>query len=180
MSTVAIVLDTSTIFRGAVDIIEDGIVRNLESIDRIFYFTTHSVISEIKSKKSEVLVLTIMHKITVLEPSRRALVHIKKVASETGDISKLSETDIDVLALALDLMEKYERVIVASEDYAVQNLCLFLGISIISIRKKIRYIVEKRKKCKNCSTIYISALEECPSCGSSDFTWIIKKRKWKK
>lgn len=179
MSTVAVVLDTSTIFRGSVEIIEGGDVKNFGNVDKVFYFTTYSVISEIRSKKNEALLLSVMHKITVLEPSKKAVACVKKAVSETGDTS-LSETDISVLALALDLMEKYGRVAVASEDYAVQNLCLFLGIEIISIRRKIKYFVERRKKCMNCSTIYASTLKECPNCGSANFTWIIKRRRWKK
>lgn len=167
------------IFRGAIDIIEDRTVKNFGNVDKVFYFTTYSVIGEVKSKKNEALLLSVIHKITILEPSKKAVARVKKAVSETGDIS-LSETDVSVLALALDLVEKYDRVVIASEDYAVQNLCLFLGIEIISIRRKIKYFVERHKKCGNCSTVYASILKECPNCGSVNFTWIIKRRRWRK
>jgi UPF0271 protein len=53
---------------------------------------------------------------------------VKAVAERTGDISKLSDTDVKVLALAKQL----DRAIV-SDDYSVQNVAGHAGIKAVSV-----------------------------------------------
>ncbi len=54
-----------------------------------------------------------------------ALQKARQAASETGDLSVLSPADLDVLAKALEY-----GATVATDDYAVQNVALHLGLKI--------------------------------------------------
>ncbi|HPW73145.1 MAG TPA: hypothetical protein PKZ03_04460, partial [Methanothrix sp.] len=58
-------------------------------------------------------------------PSSMALKAARGAAEETGDIRSLSAADLEVLAKALEL-----RATLATDDYALQNVALHLGLKI--------------------------------------------------
>ncbi|MGB4678689.1 NOB1 family endonuclease, partial [Methanothrix sp.] len=93
-------------------------------------------------------------------PSSMALKAARGAAEETGDIRSLSAADLEVLAKALEL-----RATLATDDYALQNVALHLGLKIEPIgqpriKKKRKYI----QRCQGCGRRFEG--EACPDCGT--------------
>src|SRR4030042_5690148 len=81
-----VVLDTSAIIY----------LNDFRKFDEII--TVQEVVEEVKDKVSSMKLSGLRFK--VVEPSKEEIDEIKKIAKETGDLEKLSITDIKVLALA--------------------------------------------------------------------------------
>ena len=101
----------------------------------------------------------------VEEASSKSVEKVKKAARRTGDIHKLSDTDIKVLAKALDEIEKGNDVVLVTDDYAIQNVAMSLGIRFDGIlhrgiSKEFKWV----KVCRGCGRKIES--EICPVCGS--------------
>lgn len=98
----------------------------------------------------------------VVSPSSSSIEIAVKASKKTGDFEVLSETDIQVIALAIDLKAK-----VITDDYAIQNVLSFLGLEFES--GEMEGIKEKRKwkwKCTGCGRYFRHYYAECPVCGS--------------
>lgn len=102
-------------------------------------------------------------------PSKNAVDIVKKTATETGDDQRLSVADIEIVALALDIMEKPNKeVIILSDDYSIQNLASTLniryqGVLQKGITKKFKWI----SRCPGCGKKFNEQTKICPICGSS-------------
>ena len=108
--------------------------------------------------------------LTVLSPQAESVEKVREAAESTGDIYRLSETDIDVLALALEL-----NAIILTDDYSIQNLARILDIKYQEgAESGIQEIFEWNYKCTGCSRTYENEPPECPVCGS-DIKMIRKK-----
>jgi UPF0271 protein len=57
-----------------------------------------------------------------------------EVAKRFGLLNKLSKTDIDVIALALQLKEQGYSVTVLTDDYDIQNILQRIGIDFTSVK----------------------------------------------
>lgn len=94
-------------------------------------------------------------------PSREALREAVRAAEDTGDIDVLSSADLEVLAKALE----YEAIL-ATDDYAVQNVALHLGLRIETIAQPaIRRRLKRTKRCSACAQVFSG--EACPDCGTA-------------
>jgi UPF0271 protein len=98
--------------------------------------------------------------VRVESPSADSLKRARSAAKATGDILVLSQTDIDVLAKAIEY-----GATLATDDYAMQNVALHLGLRVepVSqplIRKKMRRI----QRCRACGRAFDG--EACPDCGT--------------
>jgi len=127
-------------------------------------FITPEIIDEVKkgfpSRKMEYFLES--GQLSVASPSPETLKFIREKAEETGDIGRLSETDISILALALDL-----SAAIITDDYSVQNLADLLDISYITLNEQgIRRIWKWAYRCKGCGRIFYKEYKECPVCGS--------------
>jgi UPF0271 protein len=104
----------------------------------------------------------------VLKPSPDALEEIEKSSYKTGDVSRLSKADKEVLALALELERKKDlSVVILSDDYSIQNLAKELNLayqpmSQRGIKEKFEWIY----KCTGCKRRFKKRYNECPYCGS--------------
>ena len=98
----------------------------------------------------------------------------KKVMTKAGitrESEELSETDIDILAKALEYSEREETVLV-TDDFAVQNTAIHLGIKVIPAgQRKIKDVLIWEKQCIGCKRRFPEG-DECPVCGSQ-----MKKRR---
>jgi UPF0271 protein len=125
--------------------------------------TTPSVISEIHSERSAIVdSLLESGALEVEEPSEKSIKKVRETARKIGELKKLSKTDIEVLAMALDV-----GGVIYSDDFHVQNVAAFLGIPYHGVTEEIK---EKRvwvKRCTRCGAEYPPTYEgtHCPKCG---------------
>ncbi|MDP3103349.1 MAG: NOB1 family endonuclease, partial [Candidatus Methanoperedens sp.] len=90
---------------------------------------------------------------------------VKTKAGITRDSEELSDTDIDILAKALEYSEREETVLV-TDDFAVQNTALQLGIKVMPAgQRKIKDVLIWEKQCIGCKRRFPQG-DECPVCGS--------------
>ncbi|MFX0093683.1 MAG: hypothetical protein ACFFBD_18165, partial [Candidatus Hodarchaeota archaeon] len=97
----------------------------------IRYVISHSVFEELTTRLTQYRfqVLEEKHLITYLEPSSEALNEALTAAGKVGSLQSLSQADIDVIALAIDLKSSTKkRLIVVTNDFSIQNVCSFLNI----------------------------------------------------
>ena len=93
-------------------------------------------------------------------PSRDALARARAGAERTGDAAVLSEVDLEILAKALELSAR-----LATDDYALQNAALHLGLQVEPIAMpRIRRIAKRTCRCPGCGRPLEG--EECPVCGT--------------
>jgi UPF0271 protein len=108
-----------------------------------------------------------LNNIKILDPLHEDVEEIKKVATATGDLDKLSRTDIKVLALA-----KGNGFAIVSDDRNIQNVAEKIGLEYIAVfGEKIKKLVTWKKFCRNCLE-YFDA-DSCPICG--DKLWRVMK-----
>ena len=95
-------------------------------------------------------------------PSPQAMEAVRKAASRTGDDARLSPTDIEVLALALDLKAE-----LLTDDYSIQNLARVMGVRYRGVgMKEIREVVRWKYRCTGCRKEWDENHPDCPICGS--------------
>ncbi len=128
-------------------ILDAGAMINSDSIetDEEIY-TTNSVINELKDLKSSSLadVARLQSDLKVLNPKQKYLERVKKKAKDIGSLNHLSDTDIEVLALAL---EKESKIV--TDDYTVQNLAAHLDLEYQGI---MRGEIKNKRKFKRSSS----------------------------
>jgi UPF0271 protein len=149
------VLDSSALFYGKdvpagfECVITPGVVRELE-----------------KEEMGERLELLLATRIRVVSPSERSVKKVAEKAKETGDVRRLSRTDVEVVALALEL--GYELI---SDDYSVQNVARVLGVPCRGMEQRgIREVFRWQAKCKGCGKVFDADVHECDVCGSETRT----------
>ena len=96
----------------------------------------------------------------VESPTTIALKAARDAAEQTGDIRSLSAADLEVLAKALEY-----NATLATDDYALQNVALHLGLKIEPIgqpriKKERKYV----QRCQGCGQRFEG--EACPDCGT--------------
>jgi len=108
-------------------------------------------------------------RLKIREPSIHALKKAKAVSKEVGDLLSLSEADIKIIALAVELREEGYKPVIITDDYSIQNVARKLSVkyeTIIThgIHYQLRWILYcpacRRKyppdykfgKCENCGT----------------------------
>lgn len=132
--------------------------------DNEFLIVPERLLRELKSfeSKSILSLLEAEGKLSQATPSSAALEKIIEISKKSGDYGSLSQTDLQVLALALD----YPDSIIYSDDNAIQNVSVFLGIQVISQHFKIKQKREYFWKCTVCGSKYSQKVEVCLDCGS--------------
>lgn len=141
-----VVLDTSAIIY----------LNDFRNFDEMF--TVQEVVEEVKDRISSMKLSGL--RLKVAEPSKKTVDEIKDAAEETGDLKKLSATDIKVLALAKEI-----GGVVISDDRNVQNVAEKIGMKCISaFSKKITRLITWKNYCKSCKRYFDK--EVCPVCGS--------------
>lgn len=143
---------------------------NLLPKSKIDMYTTESAVNEVldyESRKSLVDIVDLGY-LKVTTPGQRSIEVVLEKALEIGSIHKLSHTDIEIAALALELSYNYPRVVVITDDYELQNLLLYMGIGFRALRT--RGISELRVFSAYCPVCrYVPGKpgeEKCPLCGS--------------
>ena len=156
------VLDTSAILNMFPLQLEPGTQQDIQ------YITSHKVLDEVMEGRERTYIEATIEQgqLEIHSPSKKSIEKIKMAARRTGDLEKLSEADIDVLALALGFKsESKKNVDIITDDYAIQNVADYLGIKVQPIAfPKIRKQIRWKKKCPNCGKKYKLEEYECPIC----------------
>ncbi|WP_254546063.1 NOB1 family endonuclease [Halomarina pelagica] len=95
-------------------------------------------------------------------PSDTSLDRVRRAATESGDREVLSETDVSLVAAALDL-----DATLVTDDYAMQNVASRLDVPVESIERE--GITEERAwrfQCTGCGRTFDDDADRCPICGS--------------
>ncbi len=97
----------------------------------------------------------------IVTPPGTVIEMIKKQAKKTGDFLRLSEADIEVLALAYHL-----NAVILTDDYTIQNLARSLNIGYKGVaQKEIEKEYRWAYRCKKCKRWFDEPVEECFICG---------------
>ena len=100
--------------------------------------------------------------VRVLEPGAAARERVRVASGATGDAPRLSPTDRELLALALELGGT-----LVTDDYSIQNLARSLGIPYEAVLMPgIREAWRWSYRCTGCGRTWPEWRAECPTCGS--------------
>ncbi len=129
-------------------------------------YTTSSVLDEMRpgGRMRRKLDFYLETKIKVREAAPQAIAKVMECAARTGDEARISETDAQVLALALDIGGE---AVILTDDYSIQNLAKTLGVKYASMQMKgIKSVFRWEYVCSGCRRKYENPVETCPECGS--------------
>ena len=142
-------------------------------VESTLLITVPSVVNELKSSEAAMRFdLAREDGARVEVPLPRMIDEVLGMAEHTRDMEELSTTDIEVLAKAL---ERKDDATLLTDDYAVQNVAVMLGIDVKPVvQKKIRDILVWEKQCVGCRKRFDEG-DICPICGSE-----LKKRRKRK
>ncbi len=125
--------------------------------------TVPSVVDELMDENSR----TTMELMNVrIEPPLKIFINeVRAKALMTKDSEELSRADIDILAKALEYSKCGETILV-TDDFAVQNTAIQLGIDVMPAgQRKIKDVLLWEKKCIGCKRRFPEG-DVCPVCGS--------------
>jgi UPF0271 protein len=94
-------------------------------------------------------------KLRILEPSSHYQRMAKEKSKEAGDINFLSEVDMDVLALAMQLKEEGAQTTIVTDDYSIQNVAQKINIEFAPLTTLgIRFYLQWQRYCPACRKKY--------------------------
>ena len=105
----------------------------------------------------------------VRTPRHSSLQEVREASRKVGDVRYLSEADLQVLALALELKRGGSHPLIVTDDYSIQNVANQVGVDFASlmtygIRFRFNWIIY----CPACHRKYSSdyRLKACEVCGT--------------
>lgn len=97
----------------------------------------------------------------VLRPIPSSIARVRDAASGTGDLEKLSATDIEVIAVALEIGGT-----IVTDDFAIENVASKLGLKFSGADlKPISGEIKWQFRCSGCGRRFSRHVKECPVCG---------------
>jgi endoribonuclease Nob1 len=108
-------------------------------------------------------------KVHIVMPSQPFLDQAKACATSLGDSFFLSETDKQVLALALEVKARGDIPQIVTDDYSIQNVATKLGIEFFSLATfGIKRVLSWIRYCPACHRTYPANFKEteCLVCGT--------------
>jgi len=116
------------------------------------------VVAELKDIRTKSLLSIFEARVESPSPQvRKAAEH---AATQTGDLKALSSADLDVLAKALE-----HRAVLATDDYALQNVALHIGLKIEPIgQPRIKRMIKHVQRCQGCGRKFEG--DVCADCGT--------------
>ncbi|RLF22455.1 MAG: DNA-binding protein [Thermoprotei archaeon] len=152
------VLDATAVLCGGLEVLREKLC-----------YTVPEVLEEVKTTRHRAHLEAFMDLglLKVSTPPGSYVNRALEAAKRTGDYERLSKTDLQVIALALQLSEERgESVELVSDDYAVQNVASHLGVKYRSLKvRPIKLRVKWAYKCTACGSIQQEYVEVCPICG---------------
>jgi UPF0271 protein len=124
-------------------------------------------------------IATESRKLKVRVPKKFFLDRVKESAAFVGDAFFLSETDLQVLALALELKTNGYSPLIATDDYSIQNVANQIGMKFTSLATfGIRFRLHWVRYCPACHKKYPAEYKSnnCEVCGTELRRKSVKKR----
>jgi len=126
--------------------------------------TTSHVYNEIKHIKKDhdaVQILIETRRLKISDPEHKFIITVNDAAKKSGDFPNLSQEDVSIIALSLQLNAE-----LITDDFAVSNVAKNLSIKVIPIMTSgIKKIVTWVYYCPGCKTDF-SETRNCPNCGN--------------
>ena len=98
----------------------------------------------------------------IREPNIDSIENIRKNSEETGDLGVLSNIDLKILALAYEM-----HGIIVSDDFAIQNVALHMGLEFTSCSgNEIKELRKWKYRCSACRSEALQKMDSCSVCGS--------------
>jgi len=145
-------------------------------------YTVSAVVDEVRDRSAKIRIQTAIELgvLKVVQPTEGSRKKVINQSTLLGDIGKVSTTDIDVLALTLDLIASGRRCSLVTDDYAVQNIAHQMGIPFKPLATRgIRYQFLWRLYCPACGRSYPSSFRDnvCSVCGTPLRRRVSRKRR---
>ena len=127
-------------------------------------FTTPLIFEEIKHIKKEQGVINALiesNRLKIIEPEREFVVRVQQKASQTGDIQSLSDEDVSIIALCLQLSGE-----LVTDDFAISNVAKHLNLKVNPVMTSgIAKVKDWIYFCSGCHKTF-SGISHCPICGN--------------
>jgi endoribonuclease Nob1 len=125
-------------------------------------YTVPSVLAELRRHEfTPTLEAFLATHVRVFSPDPGVVAKIRSASERTGDDPRISPTDRDLLALALEL-----GATLITDDYSIQNVAQSLGIPYeAALAPGIREQWQWSYRCTACGATWPEWHEECPTCG---------------
>ena len=108
-------------------------------------------------------------KLKIMMPSEEYLNKVKESAKKVGDAFFLSETDLQILALASELKAKEYTPQIITDDYSIQNVATQIGIEFVALATfGISRLLKWIRYCPACHRQYPADYKSttCKVCGT--------------
>lgn len=122
-------------------------------------------------------------KLRITEPAADFVQKVREASKTVGDISFLSEADLQVLALALEVKSRGETPLIVTDDYSIQNVANQIGVEFAPLMTfGIRFRLHWIRYCPACYRKYPAdyKLKRCKICGTKLKRKPLKKTSIKK
>ena len=126
--------------------------------------TTSYVYNEIKHIKKDhdaVQILIETRRLKISDPEHKFIITVNNAAKKSGDFPNLSQEDVSIIALSLQLNAE-----LITDDFAVSNVAKNLNIKVIPVMTSgIKKIITWVYYCPGCKTDFSETMN-CPNCGN--------------
>jgi len=109
-------------------------------------------------------------RLKIFAPSQEFIDKVRASATSVGDSFFLSETDKQVLALALEIKARGDNPQIVTDDYSIQNVAKLLGLEYVSlVTFGIKRLLTWIRYCPACHRTYPANFKasECTICGTA-------------
>lgn len=167
------ILDTSAILSGKPININDGIIA-----------TTPKISDEIKPGGRDYEIFQFLKEkgLIINEATKESINHIKNVIKEFGEEKRLSNADVEILALAYEYRKgSNKNVIILTDDYSIQNIASILKLEFLTINQPgITKSFKWCSRCRGCGKKFKDHINICPICGTEIKDFVGNKKSIKK
>ncbi|MDR1405076.1 MAG: nucleic acid-binding protein [Candidatus Methanoplasma sp.] len=142
-------------------ILDSSALFSMEGLPDEEFMCPPGVVDELARHKDGRLVLW-GDLLRISDCTKESIIKVKDAARKSGDLGRLSDVDIAVLALAADTGGT-----ILSDDYSIQNVSKIMGMPFRSVGTKGITKTEKwNYRCVGCGKWFKERPDECPICGS--------------
>ena len=119
------------------------------TIDDATIVTTSNILVEVRNRPSKLRaeILLLLDRMRAVNPDDQNIQQVNEVAGSVGDKSVLSDTDIELIALAIMLKEDNRDVTLVYTDFAVINTARHMKIKILDYGGKFNREISWQMRC---------------------------------